>query len=154
MAGAGQHRREGARHGAAGQGQASPPARRVIRHLRSGLTVRIAERHGRTELAVRGEVDLDCAGLLQQAVADCLADTPQGVDIDLAGVGFFDCAGLNALLRARAQARATGAELRVTALSPAVARVLDLTHCREAFDLPPGPDRSAAGAPWPAARPA
>jgi anti-anti-sigma factor len=127
--------------------------RRVIRHLRSGLTVRIVERHGRTELAVRGEIDLDCAGLLQQAVVDCLADTPQGVDVDLAGVGFFDCAGLNALLRARARARATGAELCLTALSPAVARVLDLTHCRAAFTLPARPDR-AADVPWPAARPA
>ncbi|MFI0941436.1 STAS domain-containing protein [Streptomyces sp. NPDC021020] len=114
----------------------------------------MTEVHGRTLLTVRGEIDLDSAGILDQAAADCLADTPKGVDVDLAGVGFFDCAGLNALLRARALARATGAELNVTAVSSAVARVLDLTHCREAFSLPARPAPAADTVPWRAARPA
>ncbi|MFI0720650.1 STAS domain-containing protein [Streptomyces sp. NPDC021224] len=126
----------------------------MIRHLRSGLTIRMTELHGRTLLTVRGEIDLDSADILHQAAVDCLAVTPKGIDIDLAGVGFFDCAGLNALLRARALARATGAELTLTALSTAVARVLDLTHCTEVFSLPARPVPPAATLPWSAARPA
>ncbi|NUP39586.1 MAG: STAS domain-containing protein, partial [Streptomyces sp.] len=93
----------------------------------------MTEAAGRTRVAVHGEVDLDCADTLYQVLADCLTSTPRGVDVDLTATAFFDCAGLNALLRARTRARATGAELTVTAVSPAVARVLDLTYCREVF---------------------
>ncbi|CAG7646083.1 STAS domain-containing protein [Actinacidiphila bryophytorum] len=108
-------------------------ATRVVRHLRSGLTLRMTEAFGRTRIAVHGEVDLDTADTLLRVLADCLESTPAGVDVDLTGTGFFDCAGLNVLLRARAKARATGAELTVLAVSPAVSRLLALTHCDEVF---------------------
>ncbi|WP_159011861.1 STAS domain-containing protein [Streptomyces sp. NRRL F-5123] len=114
----------------------------------------MTEFRGRTRMTVHGEVDLDCSGMLHQALVDCLTATPRGVDLDLAGVTFFDCSGLNALLRARALAQATCAALNVTAVSTAVTRVLDLTHCGEAFLLPAPPAPEADAAPWRAARPA
>lgn len=144
MAGAAQPR-ESAHRGEAAVPTAAAP--RVVRHLRSGVTIRMAEAFGRTRVAVHGEVDLDSAETLRQVLVDCLASTPCGVDVDLSGTGFFDCAGLNALLRARARARATGAELTVIAVSPAVARLLDLTHCREAFPEAGVPAHLSAGAP-------
>ncbi|MFI0901534.1 STAS domain-containing protein [Streptomyces sp. NPDC020983] len=154
MAGAGQHRRDDAQHGKSGPGRPASPLPRVVRHLRSGLTVRMAEVLGRTRVTVCGEIDLDCAETLHQALVECVAATPQGVDVDLSGVGFFDCAGLNVLLRVRALAQATGAELTVAATSPVVARVLDLTHCRDAFPRGAPPACAPAAAPWPASRPA
>ncbi|NJP45771.1 STAS domain-containing protein [Actinacidiphila epipremni] len=155
MARAGDHPRERAQPGdvASATAAAGP---RVVRHLRSGLTIRTVEDGERIRVRVEGEVDLDCADTLHQVLADCLQAGPRGVDLDLTGAEFFDCAGLNALLRARSGARAAGAELTVTAVSPAVARVLDLTHCDEAFphSVPPPPPApvpaqpSAPPVPW------
>lgn len=143
MPAAEQPRREGAQHAQGDPGRTAPSAPRLIRHLRSDLSIRMTEASGRTAVTVRGDIDLDCADTFYQALAACLADTPEGVDVDLAEVAFFDCAGLNALLRARALARSAGAELDVTAISPAVARLLDLTRRSQALPLvvPPSPMR-------------
>lgn len=140
MAGAGHHPDEKAEHG-----NTAPPTAaagpRVVRHLRSGLTVRTSEigTGGAVRVNVRGEIDVDCAGTLYDVLADCLANAPRGVEVDLTGADFFDCAGLNALLRARRYARDVGARLTVSSVSPAVARVLDLTQCR-AFQQATVPD--------------
>lgn len=106
---------------------------RVIRHLRSGLVVRLSEADGRTHAAVDGEIDLDCADLLERVLTDALRSAPGGLHLDLGGVGFFDCAGLNSLLRLRALARQGSAKLTVTPVSAAVARVVDLTQTWAAF---------------------
>lgn len=106
---------------------------RVIRHLRSGLVVRITEAEGRTRVTVHGEIDLDCAGLLEQVLIHALRSAPDGLHLDLSGVGFFDCAGLNALLRVRALTAPDGPGLTVTSVSATVARVMDLTRTRAAF---------------------
>jgi anti-anti-sigma factor len=105
------------------------PATRVVRHLRSGLSLRLTDADGgMTRVAVHGEIDLDCADLLEHVLIDALGFAPAGLHVDLTGVTFFDCAGLNALLRVRALAFEEDAELTVTAMSSAVRRVLDLTH--------------------------
>lgn len=132
MSHAGHHPPEGAGRGA-DAARAATPAARAIRHPRSGLTITMTEAAGRTRLAVHGEVDLDSAGTLGEALDECLASSVLGVDVDMTGTAFFDCAGLNVLLRAVRRARAMDAELAVTLVSPAVARVLDLTHCRHVF---------------------
>jgi anti-anti-sigma factor len=124
---------------------AAAAAPRVVRHLRSGLTLRMTEAFGRTRIAVHGEVDLDTADTLQRVLAGCLASTPGGVVVDLTGTSFFDCAGLNVLLRARAQARTSGTELTVIAVSPAVSRLLALTHCDEVFPEAAVPAHLATG---------
>ncbi|WUH89243.1 STAS domain-containing protein [Streptomyces sp. NBC_00433] len=106
---------------------------RVVRHLRSGLVVRLTETDGRARVAVHGEVDLDCAELLEHVLTDALRSAPAGLHVDLGGVGFFDCAGLNSLLRVRSLALADGCEMTVTSVSAAVGRVLDLTGTWAAF---------------------
>nr|WSX74739.1 STAS domain-containing protein [Streptomyces sp. NBC_00899] len=108
---------------------------RVVRHLQSGLVVRLTEADGRIRACVNGEIDLDCADLLERVLADALRSAPGGLDLDLSAVGFFDCAGLNALLRLRALARRDGAELAVLPVSAPVARLLDLTGTWPAFPL-------------------
>lgn len=106
---------------------------RLVRHLRSGLVVRLTEADGRTRAAVHGEIDLDCADLLEDVLTDALRSAPGGVHLDLSGVRFFDCAGLNSLLRVRGLEHPGSAELTVTSVSAAVARVLDLTQTWPAF---------------------
>lgn len=111
---------------------AAVPATRLVRHLRSGLSVRLTDADGGlTRVSVHGEIDLDCADLLEHVLTDALDFAPAGLHVDLTGVGFFDCAGLNALLRVRKLAIEEGAEMTVTAVSSAVRRVLDLTHSGE-----------------------
>jgi anti-anti-sigma factor len=111
-------------------------------HLRTGLIVRVARESGRTRVAVHGEIDLDSADMLNRVLGDCLRADAGGVDVDLTAVGFFDCSGLNTLLRARALAEAFGVRFTLGAVSAPVARVLDLTHCRDAF-----PEAVVAGGP-------
>lgn len=131
MAGAGRCSRDGVQYAApAPEGVTEP---RVVIHLRTGLTVRVARASGRARVSVHGEIDIDCADVLYHVLRDCLSCYPDGVDVDLSAVAFFDCAGLNALLRARAQARAAGVRLTVGAVSTTVARVLDLTCGGDAF---------------------
>ncbi|MBM9435789.1 STAS domain-containing protein [Streptomyces bryophytorum] len=93
----------------------------------------MVEDGGRVRVSVGGEIDLGCADMLRQVLAECLRTAPRGVDVDLTGLGFCDSSGLNALLQAREHALAVGAPLTVSAVSAPVARVLDLTHCGDAF---------------------
>ena len=136
---------------------ASPDVR-IVSHIRSELSVRMAEVEGRTRVTVHGEIDLDCAEMVEHVLIDALRFSPGGLDVDLSAVRFFDCAGLNALLKVRAAGRGSGAELRLTAMSPAVARVMDLTGSRAAFPVvavrdpaPPSPSDAPTA---PEARPA
>jgi anti-anti-sigma factor len=119
----------------------------VVRHLRSGLLIRVTEQDGRMYAAVHGEVDVDCAATLEYVLLDRVA---RGLDVDLSDVGFIDCAGLNALLRVQARARGIGTAMELAAVSPVVARMLRLTGCWTAF--PPVAAASAAvarpRAPW------
>lgn len=117
---------------------------RVVRHLWSDLSIRVAEGDDRAYAAVCGEVDLDCADTMEHVLADCIGPAPRDLDVDLSGVGFLDCAGLNALLRVQGRARAAGAEMFLTGISPAVARILELTRCSEAFPAAPSPLPAAA----------
>ncbi|MET9881263.1 STAS domain-containing protein [Actinacidiphila glaucinigra] len=78
---------------------------------------------------ITGEVDVGCAADLERCLVGAMRAHPEGLELDLSGVTFFDCAGLNALLEARTfQNR--GGNLTIKVMSPRVARVLDLTETR------------------------
>ncbi|MEU4095497.1 STAS domain-containing protein [Streptomyces sp. NPDC026673] len=76
---------------------------------------------------ITGEVDAGCAGDLERCLIAAMRAHPEGLELDLSGVTFFDCAGLNALLEARAFG---GRGLTIRVMSPRVERVLDLTDTR------------------------
>ncbi|MFF3849591.1 STAS domain-containing protein [Streptomyces sp. NPDC002328] len=64
-------------------------------------------REGRAAvLTMAGEVDLESASRLRAALQECLTGAPQEVRVDLSGVSFFDCSGLNVLLETRASVAA------------------------------------------------
>jgi len=101
----------------------------------------------RVTMTVRGEIDVATAPRLRHAMTDRLAHGPAtSLALDLSGVFFIDCAGVQALLVARRTARLLGGDLILTRTSPQVARLLDLLGLRSQFASTGPPDRAAASA--------
>ncbi|MGN5380830.1 STAS domain-containing protein [Streptomyces lasalocidi] len=94
------------------------------------------------------ELDVVTAAELRHVLQQAVTTYPRIV-VDLAGVPFCDCTGLSALLAASRRARERGAVLWLRAVPYAVARLMRLTHTRDAFTIesrhchPPGPPRPA-----------
>ena len=98
----------------------------------------------RTVVVVSGEIDIDTEQAVRCALRPALARSPGGLDLDLAGVGFCDCAGLNVLLSLRRTALSDGKTLGVRAVSAAVERLFTLTDTSSLFRHAPGPSPAAA----------
>ncbi|QES45436.1 antitermination regulator [Streptomyces venezuelae] len=94
---------------------------------------------GRRSLVVRGELDLDTGQRLRTDLYRALADTAAGLDLDLRGVDFCDCSGLNLLLGLRQHAVHQGKTVVIRHSSPVVDRLLELTGTRSLF-TPPEPE--------------
>jgi anti-sigma B factor antagonist len=86
-----------------------------------------------------GEIDATTTDLFRAALAG-----PTVATIDLSAVTFMASAGLNELVRAVRDATSEGRQLRVVAVSPPVARLLDLTGLSA---LAPDPMPRASAAP-------
>ncbi|MFE5190960.1 STAS domain-containing protein [Streptomyces sp. NPDC056628] len=97
----------------------------------------------RTKVVVRGELDLDTGHRFDRILREALHRSVRGVDVDLRGVTFCDCAALNILLAARRQALADGKTVALLGGSPMVDRLLALTSTRDLFT---GPDPEGADA--------
>ncbi|MFH9658380.1 STAS domain-containing protein [Streptomyces sp. NPDC017248] len=91
----------------------------------------------RTRVTVLGELDFDSARALWPGLQEALAGASAGLDFDLGGVDFCDCAGFNFLLDLRRQALGQGKTVALHAVSPAVDRLLTLIGARELFTAPP-----------------
>ena len=97
-------------------------------------------------VAVCGEVDLATAPVLRDRLLGVLGDQgPTMVSVDLAGVSFLDCTGINALIAARNAAARTGRQMRVTQPQPIVRRVLDLTGLLDVLIAPIEQSQPVAG---------
>lgn len=103
----------------------------------SDIAVRLVERADLTRAAIAGEIDLGTAPLVGEILTGCLARSPGAMDIDLGDVTFFDCSGLNSLLRVRQRAAEQGIALTVSQMSPPVSRILELTGTRDLFGRRP-----------------
>ena len=102
---------------------------------------------GTTRVAVSGEVDLYTAAVLLQRLLQVLREQrPVVLDVDLAGVTFLDCTGVDALVVIRDATRRAGIEMRVTHPQRIVRRVLDLVGLLNVLadpaDSPPHPSRT------------
>ncbi|MGW3493634.1 ANTAR domain-containing protein [Streptomyces sp. NPDC001020] len=98
------------------------------------LTVETRGAGDRTAVLVSGELDIGTERALRDALHDALRCSVSGVDLDLAGVDFCDCSGLNALLLVRRRALRDAKTLVLTATGSAVGRLLSLTGTRSLFD--------------------
>jgi anti-anti-sigma factor len=104
--------------------------------LPASVSLKIATRPAGTRIAVvvSGEIDIDSEQTVQTALRLALARSSDGLELDLAGVGFCDCSGLNALLRVRRIALADGKTVAVRALSAEVDRLFTLTDTSSLSD--------------------
>jgi anti-sigma B factor antagonist len=84
-------------------------------------------------VTVSGEVDVCTEGLLQQALLRIMRERGARLLLDVSGVSFMDCAGLRALLTTRRRAELRGGFMRLTAVSRAVCRIIELAGAREAL---------------------
>src|SRR4051794_4004642 len=91
---------------------------------------------GRALATITGEVDAECTPDLERCLTSALRHYPEGLELDLSAVSFFDCAGLNALLKARTTDPA-GHHLTIRTMSRRVARVLELTGSQDLLALRP-----------------
>ncbi|RPE37067.1 STAS domain-containing protein [Kitasatospora cineracea] len=85
---------------------------------------------------ITGDLDIESLAPVKKALTEVLRGN-RLVVVDLAQVAFCDSSGLNMLLTARADALATGAVLRLAAVSPPVERLLEITGAAAAFDVRP-----------------
>ena len=84
-------------------------------------------------VVVQGEIDMDEAAELREAILGCVDPGQDLVVLDLTGVGYFGSAGIRDLLSARDELAEQGVDLCMDGASPIVERVLDLTKVREYF---------------------
>ncbi|MDY0810863.1 STAS domain-containing protein [Kitasatospora purpeofusca] len=89
---------------------------------------------------VRGEIDMDVAQDLREALVTALRASSTGLDLDLGAVTFCDCAGLNVLIDLRASAADADKSLVLTALSGPVGRLLRITGTDGDFTVAGGPE--------------
>lgn len=122
------------------------------------LRIRIDTDDGYTRVTVAGEIDYDDAELFRAALTRALGRRGDLFEVDLAGVPFCDCSGLNVLLDIRTRAEERGVTLILTRVGPVLLRLLNLTETLTLFNLvnppaaPPasatrsaGPGRGGAG---------
>ncbi len=104
---------------------------------RARLDVQVAYRDGTLTVTMAGEVDLDSAPHLHQALQE--ADAPWGTHViaDLSGVTLMDSTGVRALLACYEHAQERGGTLSVTGAQSLVERILHLSGVLSLFRPPP-----------------
>jgi anti-anti-sigma factor len=105
-------------------GSATPPPFDVVSVSRDDEVI----------VALRGDVDLATAPLLEAELAQGTIRDARLVVVDLERVAFMDLSGLRPLLRLAKPARA-GREISITTGPPAVQRLLDLSGLRRHFNV-------------------
>jgi anti-anti-sigma factor len=106
------------------------------------LAITAEQRGPQLVLRLQGELDVCNAGSLRQVLDGVLERAPQTLVVDLAGLGFADCAGLSAFVAARTRLAAQGHQLILLNTQPVVRRLLAVTGLDTVFGLsdPGGPE--------------
>ena len=86
-------------------------------------------------VGVSGEIDIASAAKLREELLGALRRYGARLDLDLGGVTFMDCAGINVLLAARRHARLEGGWVRVARASRRARNILMLTGLHREFAL-------------------
>jgi anti-sigma B factor antagonist len=88
-----------------------------------------------TVVEICGEIDILSAPQLRDELLRVVRRHGSQLALDLEGVTFIDCAGINVLLATRRRARLEDGWVRVTRASPPARRTISLLGLREAFAL-------------------
>lgn len=99
----------------------------------------------RATVHVAGDIDLDSAVSLREALHHCLSAGISTIDIDARDVTFCDVTGLNVLLAAARRASSASGILTVRRPSAPLARLLHLTATTAYLAPAPGPPPAASG---------
>jgi anti-sigma B factor antagonist len=91
------------------------------------LVLEHGELDGDTLLIVRGELDVNTAPQLREALVEAIGEGGCRVLVDLEGVGFIDSVGLGMLMAGLKRARSRGADLEIIATGRAVLQVFEIT---------------------------
>jgi anti-anti-sigma factor len=86
-------------------------------------------------VGVSGQIDIASAPKLREELLGALGRHGARLALDLGGVTFMDCAGINALLATRRHARLEGGWVRVGRASRRARNVLTLTGLHREFAL-------------------
>jgi anti-sigma B factor antagonist len=92
-------------------------------------------REGHAVVDVQGDIDLQSAPLLRQALLDCAEQGDQRVILNLAEVAFLDSTGLSAIIAGLRAMESRQGSLMLAGIAPQVQRLLDLTHLSEEFQV-------------------
>ncbi|MEW2288655.1 STAS domain-containing protein [Streptomyces sp. NPDC047841] len=106
----------------------------------------------RVRVRILGELDCDSASRLRPGLYEALATSKRGLDLDLGGLGFCDCAGLGVLMELRQRAGSQGKTVVIRVGSPMLDRLLGLLGAQELF-TPPDPPHIELRHPGPATTP-
>ncbi|WP_181802515.1 anti-sigma factor antagonist [Streptomyces shenzhenensis] len=104
------------------------------------LTIRSRDEGKRVVVTVCGDLDLTSEPRLRSALRAALLRSSDGIELDLRGVGFCDCSGLNVLLNARRQALKEAKRITLRQAGPAVRRILEITGALALFPPDTVPD--------------
>lgn len=104
--------------------------------MRGGAQVRTYEQHGVPIVSVEGEIDLTNVEDLAAHVFASVADTSQGLIVDLSTTSYLDSAGLSLLLELQERLHLRQQMLRVIVPSSAIIRrVFEATHIDTTISL-------------------
>lgn len=98
------------------------------------ITIDVIERDSASVLAVTGEVDLQSAPHLANALEQARVAGASIIVVDLSRVDFLDSSGLGVLVTANRDIQAGGASLRIVRPRPAINKVLTLTRLTDVID--------------------
>ena len=84
---------------------------------------------------IHGEIDIQSAPGLRDELLRVIRRCGAQLALDLAGVTFMDCAGLNVLLATRRRAQLENGSVRIVRASPRVLRMISLLGLEKAFAL-------------------
>ena len=115
--------------------QTSLPAR-PARDLEEPTDLRVGIRPGAPPVVeICGEIDIHSAPRLRDELLRVVRRHGPQLALDLAGVTFLDCAGVNVLLATRRRAWLEDGWIRVTQASPRARRTISLLGLQKAFAL-------------------
>lgn len=97
------------------------------------LTLSARDVQGTTVLAVAGEIDVETAPQLRQAITELTTAGATDVVLDLTGVGFMDSTGLSVLVGALRRIRAHDGAMRIVSTQESTLRLFEVTGLSKVF---------------------
>jgi anti-sigma B factor antagonist len=86
---------------------------------------------------VSGELDLESGPCLREQLRPIMRALGAHLAIDLTGVTFIDCSGVNALLASSRDAQRLGGWMRVAGAAPCVRRLTEITGLQQVLGVSP-----------------